>query len=326
MSARQGVLAALPFDPRTLKVTGDPVTLDDEPSTVLDPVSSFTAAHSVSTSATGSIVYSAPSINTIATWFNAAGVSEGTLKTPGHYETINISPDGTRAIMTKSISPSESSLWVVDLVRGGASPLSSGPGRNDGPVWSLDGERVVWAADRDGPQNLFVKNVNDDASERLLYASDTLFKTPVDWSRDGRWILLSQLDRETSQNIWLLDSSGTKAPTLLVGGRGTELGGSLSPDGRWIAYTTNDTGRLELYVQSFPTPGRRVQISDQGAVLSWWSRDGRQLSVFDDDRHTLWRVRCSPVNRLARAFPKSSSRCPPTRSEWMPCLTGNDLS
>src|SRR5262245_34123502 len=242
MYARQGVLAALPFDPRALKVTGEPVMLDDEPSTVLDPVNSFTAAHSVSTSATGSIAYySAPSINTTATWYNSAGVASGTLKVPpGHYETITISPDGTRAVMSKSTSPSESSLWVVDLIRGGAAPLSSSPGRNDSPVWSPDGERVVWAADRDGPQNLFVKNVNDGAPESLLYASDTLFKGPADWSRDGRWILLSQLDRETSQNIWLLDSSGTKPATIVVGGRGTDLGGWLSPDGRWIAYTNND--------------------------------------------------------------------------------------
>ena len=295
MYSRQGVLAALPFDPRTLRVTGDPVMLDDEPSTVFDPINSFTAAHSVSTSATGSIAYySAPSINTTATWHDVNGGSSSVLKVPpGHYETISISPDGTRAAMSRSTSPSESSLWVVDLLRGGASPLSSGPGRNDVAIWSPDGERVVWAADRDGPQNLFVKNVSDGAPERLLYANDTLFKGPVDWSRDGRWILVSQLDPETSQDIWLLDSSGTKPPTSLIGGRGTDLAASLSPDGRWIAYTTNDSGRLELYVQAFPTAGRRVQISEQGAVGSWWSRDGRPVDV------SRRRPRCALARRCA---------------------------
>jgi Tol biopolymer transport system component len=312
MYARQGVLAALAFDPRTLKATGDPVMLDDEPSTILDPVNSFTAAHSVSTSGTGSIAYySAPSLNTTATWYDSAGVSIGTLKVPpGHYEAISISPDGTRAVMSKSTSPSESSLWVVDMIRGGAAPLSSGPGRNDGPVWSPDGERVIWAADRDGPQNLFVKNVNDGAPERLLYESDTLFKGPVDWSRDGRWILLSQLDLETSQNIWLLDSSGSKPPTVVIGGRGTDLGGWLSPDGRWIAYTNNDTGRLELYVQAFPNPSRRVQISDQGAVAGWWSRDGRQLTFLDDDRQTLWRVDVQPGEPFGSSVPKKLATLP----------------
>jgi len=193
---------------------------------------------------------------------------------------------------------------VVDLLRGGASPLSSGPGRNDVAIWSADGERVVWAADRDGPQNLFVKNVSDGAPERLLYANDTLFKGPVDWSRDGRWILVSQLDPETSQDISLLDSSGTKPPTLLIGGRGTDLAGSLSPDGHWIAYTTNDSGRLELYVQAFPTAGRRVQISEQGAVGSWWSRDGRQLTFLDDDRNALWRVDVQPGETFGSSLPK----------------------
>ena len=312
MYSRQGVLAALPFDPRALKITGDPVMLDDEPSTVFDPINSFTAAHSVSTSATGSIAYySAPSINTTATWHDVNGGASSVLKVPpGHYETISISPDGTRAIMSRSTSPSESSLWAVDLLRGGASPLSSGPGRNDVAIWAPDGERVVWAADRDGPQNLFVKNVSDGAPERLLYANDTLFKGPVDWSRDGRWILVSQLDAETSQNIWLLDSSGTTPPTLLIGGRGTDLSGSLSPDGRWIAYTTNDSGRLELYVQAFPTAGRRIQISEQGALGSWWSRDGRQLTFLDDDRNALWRVDVQPGETFAASVPKKLMALP----------------
>jgi eukaryotic-like serine/threonine-protein kinase len=306
MYAKQGVLAARPFDPRTLKVTGDPVMLDDEPSTILDPIVSFTAAHSVSTSATGSIAYySAPSIETTATWYDTGGAASGTLKVPaGHYETISVSPDGTRAVMSKSTSPSESSLWIVDLIRGGTSPLSSGPGLNNAAVWSPDGERVVWANDRDGPQNLFVKTVNDAAPERLLYASDPLFKNPVDWSRDGKWILLGQLDRETSQNIYLLEASGTKPPTLLISSRGADLGGSLSPDGRWIAWVNDDTGRLELYVQAFPTAGRRIQISDQGAIANWWSRDGRQLTFLDDDGHTVWRADIRSGETFGASAPK----------------------
>jgi eukaryotic-like serine/threonine-protein kinase len=310
--AKQGVLAGRPFDPHTLKVAGDPVMLDDEPFTIHDPALSFTAGHSVSMSATGSMAYySAPSINTTATWYDTNGAQIGTLNVPpGHYETIRISPDGTRAIMCRSTSPSESSLWVVDLVRGGASPLSSGPGRNDAPAWSPDGERVVWANDRDGPEHLYVKSVNDSAPERLLYASDALFKGPSDWSPDGKWILVSQLDRETSQNLYLLDSSGAKPMTQLIGGRGTDVLGTMSPDGRWIAWANNDTGRLELYVQGFPTAGRRIQISDQGALNSWWSRDGRQLTFLDDDGHTVWRVNVQEGETFVASAPKKLTTLP----------------
>ncbi len=237
--ARQGVLVALPFDSDALRITGDPVVLEDEPSSILDPAMSWTAGWSVSVSASGSLgYYSAPSTNTIATWYDANGVPSGTLNLPqGHYESITISPDGTRGVAVLSTSPSESTLWLVDLARGGATPLSSGRGRNDSPVWSPDGTRVVWAADRDGAQNLFVKSVDEVAPEQLLFQSDVPFKNPVDWSRDGQWIVMTQLDQDTAQNVWLLDASGSKPPTAIVRGAVRDNGGPVSPDGRWIAYT-----------------------------------------------------------------------------------------
>jgi len=309
---RQGVLAALPFDARSLKVTGDPVTLEDEPSTILDPANSFTAGHSISASSNGSLAYyAAPSLNTSATWYDQNGQATGTLlMPPGHYEALSISHDGIHAAIVKSSSPSESSIWLVDLVRGGASPLSSGQGRNDAPIWSPDGARLVWAADRSGPQNVFVKDVNDAAPERQLYASDVLFKNPVDWSRDGRWIVLSQLDQGTSQNIWLLDASGTKPPTIVIRGPAQDLGGLISPDQRWIAYTADDSGRLELYVQSFPTAGRKVQISDQGAVASWWTPDTRQLIFLGDDLRSLWRVDVQSGPALSAGSPRKFATLP----------------
>jgi dipeptidyl aminopeptidase/acylaminoacyl peptidase len=310
--ARQGALAAVPFDQRALKVTGAPVGLEDEPAAILDPALSFTAGRSVSISANGTLVYySAPSINTIATWYDASGIPRGTLSVPpGHYETVRISPDGTRGVMVKSTSPSESSLWLVDLTRGGASPLSTGPGRNDTPVWSPDGKRVVWAADRDGVQNLFVKNVNDAAPETPLFTSDTPFKGPSAWSGDGQWIVMTQLDAETAQNIWVLDASGTKAPIPLVRGPLRDNSGPLSPDGRWLAFTADDSGRFELYVQSFPTPGRKVQISENGAVHAWWTRDGRQLIYLDGELRKLWRVDVQPGESFGVGTPRQLATLP----------------
>jgi Tol biopolymer transport system component len=263
--ARQGVLAAVPFDARALKITGDPVLLGDEPSSILDPATSFTAGRSVSVSASGSFAYySSPSINTIATWYDASGVPTGALNVPpAHYESVSISPDGTRGVLVRSTSPSESDLWLVDLARGGVSPLSFGRGRNDTPVWSPDGARVVWAADRDGSQDLFVKNVNDAAPEQLLFRSDVPFKGPAAWSPDGKWITMTQLDQDTSQNVWLLDASGAKAPTILVRGPVRDDGGPISPDGRWMAYRADDSGRFEIYTQSFPTAGHKLQIYEK---------------------------------------------------------------
>jgi Tol biopolymer transport system component len=311
--ARQGILTALPFDVGALEITGDPVTLEDEPASILDPATSFTAGRSVSVSRTGSLAYySAPSLNTVATWYDAAGAQVGTLNVPaGHYETIRISPDGTRGVLVRSTSPSESSLWLVDMARGGAAALSSGPGRNDNPVWSPDGTRVVWTADRDGIQKFYVRNVNDATGEQLLFASPTPFKNPSDWSPDGRWITFTQLDAGTAQNIYVLDASGGKEPALFVRGAARDIGGPVSPDGRWMAYLSDEGGRIQLYVQSFPTPGRSTQISDEGAVFAWWSRDSRQLTFLSDDLQHLWRVDVQPGAPFVVSTPRQIATLPP---------------
>jgi Tol biopolymer transport system component len=290
--ARQGVLAALPFDAAALKVTGDPVSLGDEPGTILDPATSFTAGTSVSVSESGSLGYfSSPSVDTVATWYDANGTPIGVVNIPpGHYETARISPDGSRAVLVRSTSPSESSLWVTDLSRSGASRLSSGRGRNDTPAWSPDGARVVWASDRDGAQNFYVKNVNDSMPEQLLFKSDVVFKVPRDWSPDGRWLLMTQLDPDTAQNVYVVDASGTKPPSPIVQGQTRDEGAAVSPDGQWVLFISEDSGRFELYAQSFPVPGRRTQISEDGAARAWWTRDARQVVYIANDLRTLFRV------------------------------------
>jgi serine/threonine protein kinase len=290
--ARQNVLVAQPFDARTRQLAGEPVSLPDEPTRILDPAFSFTAGRSTSVSLAGSLAYfSTPSMNTTVAWFDAAGQSTGALNVPpGHYESAAISPDGTHAVLVRSMSPSESTLWLVDLARGGASPISSGHGRNDTPVWSPDSARVVFAADRHGPQSLFVKVVGDGSAEQPLFQSEMPFKNPTAWSPDGQWIVLTQLDPGTAQNVWLLPVAGKHDLTPLVHGPTRDNGGPISPDGHWLAYTSDVTGRFQLYVQPFPELGRPVQVSQESASASWWTRDGRQLLFLGDDLHSLWRV------------------------------------
>ena len=191
--------------------------------------------------------------------------------------------------MSKSASPSESSLWVVDLARGGATPLSTGKGRNDWPCGPRQHSRGLGGGS-DEAQNFLVKVVNDAAAETLLFSSEVPFKGPNTWSADGKSIIFTQLDPESSQNVGLLDASGTKPPTPLVRGPIRDYGGPVSPDGRWLAYTADDSGRFELFVQGFPSPGRKVQVSDDGAVGAWWSSDQRQLIFLGNDLRSLYRV------------------------------------
>jgi Tol biopolymer transport system component len=293
---KQGQLTAQPFDARTLKMTGDPVGLADEPSVVLDPTISYTAGPVVSVAANGSLAYySTPSQNTVAEWYDLTGRRTGTLPLPtGHYDTIRVSPDGSQAVAVRSISPSESSLWLVDLARGGAVLLTNAPGRNDQPVWSPDGTRILFGSDRDGASDIFVKAVGDASSEQPFFRSPAIFKNATTWSPDGKWIVMTQLDPRTAQDAYLLPAEGVRPearePKLLLGGPKRDTGGPVSPDGHWLAYYSDETGRLQLYVQPFPEGGRRVQVSQDGSSGAAWSRDGREIKFIGDDGRTMWRV------------------------------------
>jgi Tol biopolymer transport system component len=304
--SRQGVLAAQRFDVNSRQLTGDVIPLEDEPTVLLDPSISWTAGQAVSVSKSGTVAYfSAMSQNTTATWLDVTGRILGTLNVPqGQYSGVRVSPDGTRAVLVRSMSRSDSMLWLVDVERGGGIPLSSGKGRNDSPVWSPDGTRVVFASDRDGPQDLYLKTIADAGPEQPFYRSPVLFKNPDSWSPDGRWIVLSQLDPETAHNLYLIPTSGTPALKPYVQGPMRQLLGEPSPDGRWLAYLSEESGRFEVYVQSFPEPGRKLAVSTEGASSCRWTSDGRALLFLDANRTRIWRVDVEPGDTLRVGVPK----------------------
>src|SRR6185369_6441049 len=148
---------------------------------------SWTAGHATSASSTGALAYfSASSVSSKALWLDAAGKPANIVNLPlGRYADVRVSPDGTRAVLVRNNSRTESKLWLLDIERGQTSPLSSGRGLNTSPVWSPDSTRVVFASNRDGPEYLFVKDVADASPERLFYHSSVLFKYPTSWSPDG---------------------------------------------------------------------------------------------------------------------------------------------
>ena len=255
--ARQGVLSAQPFDARALKITGDPISLDDEPS-----------QHPRS----GAFVHRRPvglglGVGIARLLFRAVDQhggdvvrrqrradrhprrAAGSLRNGQHFS-------GRHSGRAGAIDLAIRIEFVARRPRpGSASPFSSGRGRNDTPVWSPDSARVVCAADRDGPQDFFVKNVNDAAPEQLLFGSDVPFKNPVDWSRDGQWIVMTQLDRGHLPECVAARCDRHESSDLLVAEPVRDNGGPISPDGRWMAFTSDVSGRFELYVQPFPDPG-----------------------------------------------------------------------
>jgi Tol biopolymer transport system component len=245
-------------------------------------------------------------------WVDLSGRMTGRLSLPpGHYDQVAISPEGTKAVLVQSTSPSESALWLADLTRGGALPMTSGGGRDDSPIWSPDGTRVAFATDRDGPQQIYVKTVGDAEPERLLFKSDAMFMAPSSWSRDGTWLVFLQLDRDTAQNLWALPMPGAGTATPQVRTPVRDLGGWLSPDGRWLLYTSEESGRFELYAQSFPEPGHKIAVSQNGAVLGWWVHGGRQILFVGGDQRTIMRVDVESGTELRVGAPQIVGMFPP---------------
>ena len=309
---RKGVLAAQPFDVRALRVTGDPVPLADEPVSILSAEQSFTAGPATSVSPSGTLAYfSSPPTNTTATWIDAAGTTLDTVKLPvGPYSGVRISPNGTRAVFVRSNSVTDASLWLVEFAHPGAVLLASGGGRNESPVWSPDSTRVVFASDRDGPQNLFVKNVADPSPEQPRYQSPVEFKFPVAWS--GDWIVFAAVDPNSSLDLWLLPASspvGDKRPALYLRTPRKDYLGATSPNGLWMAYVSSDTLGDQLWVQSFPTLGRGQQIATNGVQTQWWSSDSRRLLFMGTDK-VLWRADVAAGATLTVS--------PPTRAGQLP--------
>jgi Tol biopolymer transport system component len=309
---RQGVLVAQRFDAKALKLIDQPLALEDAPSSILDPKYSFTAGRPVSVASNGLLAYfTGPPDNSKAIWLDASGQTTGTLNVPrGHYDSAAIAPDGLHAVLVRSTSPSQSSLWLTDLARGGAIPLTTGHGRNDSPVWSPDASRVVFDSDRDGTDDLYIKDLNDSSPERMFHRSTVLFENPESWSPDGKSIVMTLVDAGTQQDVWLLGADGRELRPL-VNGPGKDGFGRVSPDGRSLLYVSTETGRTQLYVTALPHPALHVQVSTDGAIVGWWTPDGREIVYVSDDWRTLWRVDVQAGSPARLSAPVKIAALPP---------------
>ena len=214
------------------------------------------------------------------TWVDRAGNEEPLPLDPAVYRVARLSPDGRRIALDRG-RPNERDLWVFDLERDTLSPLFLDPGDDEAPVWTPDGRQIVFTSGRDGLANLHLRAADGTGPvERLSTSSD--LQWPQSWSPDGRTLVFSRRVRtgpaaaETLDTMMMrLDADRTVAPLLAT--EFTESNAAVSPDGRWIAYRSDESGRNEVYVQRFPELGGRVQISTTGGTSPLWSSDGAEL-------------------------------------------------
>jgi len=242
----------------------------------------------VTASASGTIAYIADRpVSTSLIWFDQTGHRIGQVSIPsGDYDQVALARDGRQAVVTRQTSATFSDLWLVDLDRGGASRFIDTPGHNRDPVWSPDGERIAFSTTRDGPEDIFVKSVSAGASEQPMFRSKELFKRTQSWSVDGKYVVYMELGPDTNADLFVITlADRTSRPYLRT--PVPETFGAISPNGRWMAYTSAENGRDDVYVQTFPTPGRKHRVSSTGASAVWWRQDGKQLMFVSKDNSEL---------------------------------------
>ena len=279
---RRGSLIAQPFDPKRLTLSGEPVSLPDVPR---DVGAYAMAGPATSVSRGGIMTYvTHPPSNRKLVWLDQSGRQEAEVPMPpGTYIDIGLAPNRTRAAVVRQVSPADTELWMVDLERGGLSRLVNTPGQNSRPVFSPDSERVSFSSDRDGPRDMYVISAQGAAPEQPIYRSKSLAKDPLFWSPDGRFLVFRDAGLTSSWDVWTLPLSGGGSATPYLQGPGTEVNGAMSPDGQWMAYASDETGRFEVYVQEFPVPRRKYRITSGGGARAWWRADSRQLLILDAD-------------------------------------------
>jgi Tol biopolymer transport system component len=271
---RDRTLLAQPFDAANGQPTGEPLRIVDQ--LRFYGIGGGRAHFSVSDD--GVLVYrlSAPGIQQLG-WFDRAGKPLSLVGSPGVFLLHKLSPDEKWvAVPQLDIQTRTFDIWLFDLVRGTKSPFTFDPGTDQAVVWSPDGSQLVWASNREGVRNLYRKAKGGTGQDALLLKSDE-GKYPSDWSRDGQFILYGEPNPKTAGDIWVLPLNGDRQPFPYLNTQFDEVGARFSPDSKWIAYSSNESGSYEVYVQPFPATGGRWPISNGGGNGPLWRGDGKEL-------------------------------------------------
>lgn len=279
---RGGTLQAQRLDLGRGILTGDPVTVADPVAFDSDNVGAL------SVSASGLVAYRAGGAGQRQlVWFDRSGKTMGTLGAPDANNLMapSLSPDGRQAAVFRTVQGS-ANIWLLDATR--ITRFTFDPNLDRYPIWSPDGSRIVFDSNRKGHRDLYVKPSNGAGSEDLLVES-AQDKGVDDWSHDGRFLLFHSSDPQTFYDLWMLPMEGDRKPFVFLKTNFDERRAQFSPDGHWVVYTSNESGRYEIYLRPFngnapgaPTGGQ-WQVSTSGGISPKWRADGKELYYIAPD-------------------------------------------
>jgi Tol biopolymer transport system component len=221
-------------------------------------------------------------------WYNRTGKITGSVDEPDGnlLQYPELSPDGQHLAVQRTVQ-GNLDVWLMDLMRGGITRFTFDQSVDGAPLWSPDGLRIAFTSFRKGSGNLYVKPTNGAGDEELLVENRN-FKYAHDWSKDGRFLLYAEGDPKTGRHLWAVPVNGDeRKPIPVTKTPFEELNGQFSPDGRWVAYETNESGRFEIVVQPFPSLTGKWQVSTSGGIQPRWSPDGKELYFVSPDNRLM---------------------------------------
>jgi serine/threonine protein kinase len=274
---RAGALLAVPFDPIQLKV------ISEAPMTIVDGIaqSSLTTGAEYAFSYSGSLAYISASPRQFEkrlVWVDRKGEVKALPAPTRPYSNIALSSDGLQLALI--IDSGKRELCVYNLARGTLSPLTSEAGSNMDPLWTPDGKRIAYRATRKGLRNVFWRAFDGTGEEERLTTGEGI-QSPYSWSPDGKVLAYTNIDPTTGDvDIWVLRFEEERKPEAFLRNPFTEYQPAFSPDGRWLAYASRESGRLEIWVRPFPKRTGKWQISTEGGSEPRWARNGREFELF----------------------------------------------
>jgi eukaryotic-like serine/threonine-protein kinase len=300
---RGGNVMAQSFNEETLRLEGDPISLRAQLRTDAPGNRGF----SVSTN--GRLVFlRGPKTEPQLTWVDRGGRPVGVVAAAeSSGGSLDLSPDGQQLAISKHVRGSEAQndIWLIDLATGRATPLTDGHAGDYDPAWSPDGHYVVFNSARLGGQSLFLRASDGsgvDVPLAKFEQSETQRFTVASLSRAGV-LIFNVLNRNGDMDLWTLSTSGDRTRRAFVSSNKNELNGTFSPDGRWVAYQSNASGRYEIIVRPFPDKDRAQTISRDGGRYPRWRGDGKEL-FFVSPTGTMMAAGFDPTNGVSQGVPQ----------------------